>query len=133
MHQSLTWHLRAEEPLAVCECSACSSRFHLLTCPTGYKPYCVQAQHDATSAFRIGRLAGRSFSDEFGGTIDNDVALLQAAIIAIAVYTHIAISNCRNGCVGSRAALTFGGALQQKRKCRRRQQRLMCVPHRDMC
>lgn len=55
----------------------------------------------------------RSFDDEFGGTIDNDVALLQAAIIGIAIYTIIAISNCRDGCVGGRVLLTIGGALRR--------------------
>ena len=102
---------------------------HFLACPAELKPMRVQAQNDATSAFRIDRLAGRSFSDEFGGTIDNDIALLQAAIIAIAIYTYIAISDCRNGCVGSRAALTLGGARLQRRDCRphRQQHPATCV------
>lgn len=70
----------------------------------------VQEQDEATEEFEITRLAGRSFDDEFGSTIDNDVLLLQAAILGIAIYTVLAISNCRDGCVGSRVLLTIGGA-----------------------
>lgn len=70
----------------------------------------VQAEDKDTEGYSIERLAGRSFDDEFGGTINNDVTLLQAAIFGIAIYTAIAISNCRDGCVGSRVLLTIGGA-----------------------
>ena len=70
----------------------------------------VQAEDKDTEGYSIERFASRSFDDEFGGTIDNDVTLLQAAIFGIAVYTAIAISNCRDGCVGSRVLLTIGGA-----------------------
>ena len=69
----------------------------------------MQAQDEAAPEYEIARLATRSFDDEFGSTIDNDVLLLQAAIFGIAAYTYIAISNCRDGCVGSRALLTIGG------------------------
>lgn len=70
----------------------------------------MQAEGDADETFTIARFTTRSFEDEFGSTIDGDLQLLQVAIIGIALYTYIAISNCRDGCVGSRLALTIGGS-----------------------
>ena len=73
----------------------------------------------------IARFAGRSFDDEFGSTIDSDLVLLQAAIIAIIIFTIAAISDCKDGCVGSRVALSAGGAclhLQQRDLIRHTQQ-----------
>lgn len=71
----------------------------------------LEAETEADSTYTIARFTARSFEDEFGGTIDGDLQLLQVAIIGIALYTYIAISNCRDGCVGSRLALTIGGLL----------------------
>lgn len=69
----------------------------------------VQEQDEADGIWHVRRLADRSFDDEFGGTIQNDLALLQIAIVCIVVYTYLAISNPRDGIVGSRLMLTFGG------------------------
>lgn len=71
----------------------------------------MQDQDNADSVWHVRRLADRSFNDEFGGTIENDLALLQIAIVCIVVYTYLAISNQRDGIVGSRMMLTFGGVL----------------------
>lgn len=71
----------------------------------------VQALEEGDEAYRYPRFAARSFSDEFGSTIDNDVLLLQVAVVAILIYTVSAISDCKDGCVGSRIALTIGGVL----------------------
>jgi hypothetical protein len=70
----------------------------------------VQTQDKELKGFDVERLAARSFDDEFGGTINNDLFLLQAAIAGIILYTYIAVSDCRDGCVGSRLLLTLGGA-----------------------
>lgn len=69
----------------------------------------MQAETEADETYTLARFTSRSFEDEFGSTLDGDLQLLQVAIIGIAVYTYIAISNCRDGCVGSRLALTIGG------------------------
>lgn len=71
----------------------------------------LEAETESDATFTIARFTSRSFEDEFGSTIDGDLQLLQVAIIGIALYTYIAISNCRDGCVGSRLALTIGGLL----------------------
>ena len=52
---------------------------------------------------------GRSFDDEWASTVDNDVALLNAALFAIGLFSYVAISDWQDGCVGSRVLLTFGG------------------------
>eukprot|EP00892_Ulva_mutabilis_P011129 jgi/Ulvmu1/8389/UM042_0096.1 len=69
----------------------------------------LEAQDEADEVHSIARFAMRSFADEFGSTIDGDLRLLQVAIIGILLYTYIAISDCRNGLVGSRFVLTMGG------------------------
>jgi hypothetical protein len=63
--------------------------------------------------YKIARQAERSFSDEFDSTLNGDIRLMQLAVLAIAVYTWVAISDSKNGCVGSRFLLTFGGAPAQ--------------------
>jgi hypothetical protein len=69
----------------------------------------VQEENVATEEYVISRLAGRSFEDEFGGTIDSDLALLQVAIVAVVLYTVIALSDCKDAWVGRRATLTWAG------------------------
>eukprot|EP00892_Ulva_mutabilis_P011135 jgi/Ulvmu1/8394/UM042_0101.1 len=71
----------------------------------------LEAEGEADDTYTIARFTSRSFEDEFGSTLDGDLQLLQVAIIGIAVYTYIAISNSRDGFVGSRFALTIGGLL----------------------
>ena len=55
-------------------------------------------------------MAGRSADDEFGSTLDNDLMLLNIALLAIGIFTYAAISDWQNGCVGSRFLITVGGA-----------------------
>lgn len=70
----------------------------------------VQAQDEEDSEYVITRFATRSFEDEFGGTIDDDLAMLQVAIVCIILFTSFALSDCKDGFVGRRVALTWGGA-----------------------
>eukprot|EP00892_Ulva_mutabilis_P011134 jgi/Ulvmu1/8393/UM042_0100.1 len=71
----------------------------------------LEAEGEADAVYTVARFTTRSFEDEFGSTIDGDLQLLQVAIIGIVVYTYVAISNSRDGFVGSRLALTIGGLL----------------------
>lgn len=73
----------------------------------------VQQAEKNLPDYKIARRADRSFGDEFGSTLNGDIKLMQVAIMAIAVYTWFAISDSKNGCVGSRLLLTFGGAPTQ--------------------
>jgi hypothetical protein len=71
----------------------------------------MQTLDEADSVWSVKRFSERSFDDEFGSTIESDVFLLQIAIIVVSVYTFFAISDWRDGCVGLRLSLTFGGML----------------------
>lgn len=66
----------------------------------------------ADSTWHVRRFAQRSFEDEFAGTLQGDLFMLQIALVAIVIYTYLAISNWRDGIVGSRLLLTAGGALE---------------------
>lgn len=69
----------------------------------------MQEEGEADEVHSISRFATRSFEDEFGSTIEGDLRLLQVAIVGILLYTYVAISDWRNGLVGSRFVLTMGG------------------------
>lgn len=69
----------------------------------------MQELDDEDAGWHVHRAAGRSADDEFGGTVLADMLLLQVALIAIALFTFISISNWQDGCVGSRFLLTVGG------------------------
>ena len=63
----------------------------------------------ADDTWHVQRMAGRSPDDEFGSTLDNDLMLLNVALLAIGLFTYVAISDWQNGFVGSRFLLTIGG------------------------
>jgi len=48
------------------------------------------------------RFAGRSFDDEFGGSIDGDLNFLFVAIVVIVIYSLIMMSRWSYGLVGIR-------------------------------
>lgn len=55
------------------------------------------------------RFATRSFADEFGGAINDDLIILNIAIILLLTYTVVMLSRWSKGCVGSRIFLAVGG------------------------
>lgn len=61
------------------------------------------------SGFNLAYEAGISDSAE-EDDIDSALWLVYIAVIVIAVYSPIALSNCRGGCAGLRIALSIGGA-----------------------
>lgn len=69
----------------------------------------VQAENERLADYEVVYFAGRSFDDEFGDSISNDVILLQVAIAAIGIYTMIQLSRCRDNFVGARITLTLLG------------------------
>ena len=67
-------------------------------------------EEDEDPEFVVTRFAYRSFDDEFGGTINDDLAMLQIAVVCVVVFTAFAMSNCKDGFVGRRSGLTWAGA-----------------------
>lgn len=68
---------------------------------------------EADDTWHVRRVAGRSHDDEFAGTLAADLRMLQVALVAIAGFTYVAISNCQDGFVGSRFLITVGGACRE--------------------
>jgi hypothetical protein len=69
----------------------------------------MQRLDEADSEWSVKRSSERSFDDEFGSSVGSDAILLQIAILVVSIYTYAATSSCRDGFVGSRLSLTFGG------------------------
>ena len=67
-------------------------------------------EEDADTEYVITRFTSRSFDDEFGGTINDDIAMLQIAVVCVVAFTGFAMSNCKDGFVGRRMGLTWAGA-----------------------
>lgn len=59
--------------------------------------------------YSIDRFAGRSFQDEFGDSIEGDLAKLNIAIVLLLAYSITMLSKWGEGCVGSRVTLAVGG------------------------
>lgn len=77
----------------------------------------MQEEEDADEEFVITRVAARSFSDEFGGTLQDDLGMLQIAVVCVVLYTGFALSNCKDGFVGRRMGLTWSGAHPPPPEC----------------
>ncbi|GMH39728.1 hypothetical protein BSKO_07626 [Bryopsis sp. KO-2023] len=61
------------------------------------------------NGFSLDRFATRSFSDEFGASIDGDLIKLNFAILLLLIYSIVMLSRWSEGCVGSRISLAIGG------------------------
>ena len=61
------------------------------------------------SGFSASYVTERSFSDEFGSTIQSDLQKLQIALFLILAYAALTLSKWNMGCVGSRVGVTLAG------------------------
>ena len=64
---------------------------------------------DAPSGYKTSYFTDRSFSDEFGSTVNRDITKLQIALIAILIYATMTLSKWSEGCNGARVGVTMCG------------------------
>eukprot|EP01026_Neomeris_dumetosa_P002824 TRINITY_DN1075_c0_g3_i4.p1 TRINITY_DN1075_c0_g3~~TRINITY_DN1075_c0_g3_i4.p1 ORF type:complete len:941 (-),score=122.47 TRINITY_DN1075_c0_g3_i4:1066-3888(-) len=66
-----------------------------------------QGECETGVEYEIMRFAGRSFSDEFGGSVDGDLSFLGVAIVVIIIYAILMMSRWQYGLVGMRLLSTL--------------------------